>query len=400
MGSAVPQVAQGNPVQRDLALPSGTIAHVVDEPDNTPLGAEGSLSVRSSIAAGAADVKWEVQTAAPTLEDVARVAGVSRATVSRVVNGKRRVAPDIQDVVRRAVVVTGYVPNLAARSLVTRRTGTVVVVVSGAEDPARGGALDFTDPFFGRAVGGLLRALRQYDVDPLLMIAEGVNDRARVMSALRNGNAEGALLVSTHADDPLPAMLVESRMPAVMFARPASRLPISFVDVANREGAALAAQHLFARGRRRLAVLSGPLDVPSAADRLSGFQDAMARLGHPYIPAAQGNFTHSSGIVAMDQLLDEDPQLDGVFASNDLMALGAIEALRARNLEVPEDVSVIGFDDSSIASVARPALTSIRQPIEEMTAEMARILLESVAEPDRRPSSVIFEPVLIIRTST
>lgn len=390
----------GNFASPDCALPSGTIAHMLDEPDDAPQLIEGSVSVRSSIGARGAGATEKMQTAAPTLEDVARVAGVSRATVSRVVNGKRRVAPDIQDVVRRAVAVTGYVPNLAARSLVTRRTGTVVVVVSGAEDPARGGALDFTDPFFGRAVGGLLRALRQYDVDPLLMIAEGVNDRARVMSALRNGNAEGALLVSTHADDPLPAMLVESGMPAVMFARPASRLPISFVDVANREGAALAARHLFARGRRRLAVLSGPLDVPSAADRLTGFQDAMARLGHPYVPVAQGNFTHSSGVIAMNQLLDEDPGLDGVFASNDLMALGAIEALRERNLQVPDDVSVIGFDDSSIASVARPALTSIRQPIEEMTAEMARILLASVADPDRRPSSVIFEPVLIVRTST
>jgi len=337
---------------------------------------------------------------APTLEDVARVAGVSRATVSRVVNGKRRVAPDIQDLVRRAVLTTGYVPNLAARSLVTRRTGTVVVVVSGAEDVALGGGVDFADPFFGRVVGGLLRALRPYDVDPLLMIAESDNDRARVMSALRNGNAEGALLVSTHSDDPLPGMLVEAGMSAVMFARPASRLPISFVDVGNRDGAALAADHLFSRGRHRVAVISGPLDVPSAADRLAGFQDAMARLGHPYVPTAQGNFTHSSGVVAMSRLLDQDPEINGVFASNDLMALGAIEALHARGRMVPRDVSVAGFDDSSIASVSRPALTSIRQPIEDMTVEMARILLEAVAAPDRPLTSVIFEPLLVVRGST
>jgi len=205
-----------------------------------------------------------------------------------VVNGKRQVAPNIQEVVRRAVLDTGYVPNLAARSLVTRRTGTVAVVVSGAEDAAKGGAVDFADPFFGRAVGGLLRALRPHEVDPILMIAETRNDRARVMSVLHSGNADGALLVSTHADDPLPAMLVQAAMPAVMFARPSARLPISFVDVANRDGAALAAQHLSARGRHRVAVISGPLDVPAAADRLTGFQDAMARLGHPYLPAAQG----------------------------------------------------------------------------------------------------------------
>jgi len=341
-----------------------------------------------------------VRGSAPTLEDVARAAGVSRATVSRVVNGKRHVAPDLQDVVRRAVMATGYVPNLAARSLVTRRTGAVVIVVSGAEDAGRGGVIDFADPFFGRVVGGILRALRPRGVDPVLMIAESADQRTRVMSLLRNGNADGAMLVSTHSDDPLPAMLVDAGIPAVMFARPASPLPISFVDVANRDGAALAAEHLASRGRHRVAVISGPLDVPSAADRLAGFQDAMARLGHPYVPAAEGNFTYPSGIVAMERLLDADPEIDGVFASNDLMALGAIEALHARGRTVPGDVSVVGFDDSSVGQVARPALTSVRQPIEEMAAEMARILLEAIAEPGRRLTSVVFEPALIVRASS
>jgi DNA-binding LacI/PurR family transcriptional regulator len=344
--------------------------------------------------------KPAVPTSAPTLEDVARVAGVSRATVSRVVNGHRQVAPGLQEVVRRAVSETGYVPNLAARSLVTRRTGTVAVVVSGADDATRGGAIDFADPFFGRAVGGLLRALRPHEVDPVLMIAETQHDRARVMSVLHSGNAAGALLVSTHADDPLPAMLVQDGVPAVMFARPAVQLPISFVDVGNRDGGALAAQHLLARGRHRIAVISGPLDVPAAADRLGGFRDEMARRGHPDVPTAEGNFTYSSGITAMDLLLAEDAAIDGVFAGNDLMALGAIQALHASGRLVPDDVSVVGFDDSSIGSVSRPALTTVRQPIEEMTVEMAHILLEAVAEPGRRPTSVIFEPALIVRAST
>lgn len=344
--------------------------------------------------------KPAVPGSAPTLEDVARVAGVSRATVSRVVNGHRQVAPGLQEVVRRAVLETGYVPNLAARSLVTRRTGTVAVVVSGADDAAKGGALDFADPFFGRAVGGLLRALRPHEVDPVLMIAETDHDKARVISVLHSGNVAGALLVSTHADDPLPAMLVRDGVPAVMFARPAARLPISFVDVANRDGGALAAQHLFARGRHRVAVISGPLDVPAAADRLSGFQDEMTRHGHAAVPAAEGIFTYASGLAAMRLLLTEDPAIDGVFAGNDLMALGAIAALHALGRLVPDDVSVVGFDDSSIGSVSRPALTTIRQPIEEMTVEMARILLEAIAEPDRRPTSVVFEPALIVRAST
>ncbi|MEN0128315.1 MAG: LacI family DNA-binding transcriptional regulator [Brevundimonas sp.] len=336
---------------------------------------------------------------APTLEDVARVAGVSRATVSRVVNGKRRVAPQIQDAVREAIATVGYVPNLAARSLVTRRTGAVIVVVSGAEEEAADGgvSVDFADPFFGRVVGGMLRALRPRDVDPILMLAETDADRARVISALRNGNADGALLVSTHAEDPLPALLVEAGMPAVRFARPASPLPMSYVDVANRDGARLAAEHLVARERRRIVAISGPLDVPAARDRLAGFQDELARHGHAWVPYEGGNFTFASGVAAMERLLDEDPSIDGVFASNDLMALGAIEALHTRGRTVPGDVSVVGFDDSSLGALSRPGLTSVRQPIEEMAAEMARILLDTLADPDRRVTSVIFEPTLVVR---
>jgi len=382
-GGAGPMLLDADAAGMSPGLPSGT-------PDAVAGGAPG----------GGPTLGPDLVTA-PTLEDVARVAGVSRATVSRVVNGKRRVAPAIQEVVRAALAETGYVPNLAARSLVTRRTGTVAVVISGAEAGGKGGEIDFADPFFGRVMGGVVRALRPRDVDPLVMIAETDADRARVLSALRNGNADGALLVSTHADDPLPALLVENGLPAVMFARPASRLPISFVDVANRDGAALAAEHLVARGCTRVAAISGPLDVPAAQDRLDGFRDAMARLGHPFVRFAEGNFTFESGRSAMDQLLAGGP-VDAVFASNDLMAMGAVESLYRHGLSVP-DVRVIGFDDSQLGAVSRPSLTSVRQPIEEMAGEMARILLDVVLdarlEPERRLTSVIFTPTLVVRDS-
>ena len=348
-------------------------------------------------------VVTEIGRGAPTLEDVARVAGVSRATVSRVVNGKRAVAPEIQSVVKAAIAATGYVPNLAARSLVTRRTGAVIVVVSGVEDQGVDGALstiDFADPFFGRIVGGMLRALRPHDVDPILMLAETENDRARVISSLRNGNADGALVVSTRGDDPMARLLVEAGLPAVMFARPARPVALSFVDVANRDGGQLAAEHLVDRGCRHVAAISGPLEVPSAVDRLSGFQDAMARHGQAFVASESGNFTFASGVAAMNALLARHDDLDGVFASNDLMALGAIEALNAAGRRVPQDVRVIGFDDSSVGALTRPSLTSVRQPIEEMAVEMAKILLDTIAEPDRRVTSVIFEPTLHIRDST
>ncbi|WP_049576641.1 LacI family DNA-binding transcriptional regulator [Nonomuraea sp. SBT364] len=339
----------------------------------------------------------------PTLEDVARAAGVSRATVSRVINGIRNVDPAIQETVRRAIDATGYVPNRAARSLVTRRTGAVALVVSGAgEGDDEAGSFPgrvFTDPFFGRVVGGIVGFLRPRGIHPVLMFAESAEARAQVLAYLRQGDADGAVLVSTHAEDPLPAQLTEARVPAVLFARPARPIPISYVDVDHRAGAKLAADRLVSRGCRRIATISGPLDVPAGQARLSGFLDAMAAHGQPYIPCAEGGFTYHSGEAAMERLLAEHPDLDGVFVANDLMAQGALTALRHHGRDVPGDVAVAGFDDSSAATACRPALTTVRHPVEDMAAEMARLLLEHIDQPGRPPTSIIFEPALVVRES-
>ncbi|MCP2163484.1 LacI family DNA-binding transcriptional regulator [Goodfellowiella coeruleoviolacea] len=333
---------------------------------------------------------------APTLEDVARAAGVSRATVSRVINGTRNVDQKIQELVRQAIASTGYVPNRAARSLVTRRTGTIALVVCGAGEP-RGEV--FTDPFFGRVAAGVVGLLRTRGVHPVLMLADTDEARAEVLAFLRQGSADGALLVSTHAKDPLPGMLVDARLPAVLFARPAEPLPISYVDLANHTGGVLAADHLVSLGRQQVVTITGPLDLPNSQDRLTGFREAMARHGHAYVPAAAGNFTQDSGEAAMERLLAEHPGLDGVFAANDLMAQGALLALHQHGRRVPEDVALIGFDDSSAALACRPQLTTVRQPVEDMAAEMARLLLSHIDEPDRRATSVIFEPTLVPRRS-
>lgn len=340
---------------------------------------------------------------APTLEDVARVAGVSRATVSRVINGTRNVDRRIQETVRKAIAKTGYAPNRAARSLVTRRTGTIALVVSGAGEA--GGAEEafaarvFSDPFFGRVAGGAVGFLRTRGVHPVLMFAETEQARAEVVGFLRQGSADGALLVSTHAEDPLPARLVEAGVPAVLFARPARPIPISFVDLDHKAAAQLAADHLVARGCRQVATISGPLDVPAGQDRLTGFRDAMARHGNAYVPAVEGGFTARSGAAAMTRLLAEHPDLDGVFAANDLMAQGALEVLREHGRRVPEDVAVVGFDDSGPALACRPRLTTVRQPVEDMAAEMGRLLLDRVEQPGLRPKSVVFEPALVRRES-
>jgi DNA-binding LacI/PurR family transcriptional regulator len=341
-------------------------------------------------------------TTPPTLEDVARVAGVSRATVSRVINGTRNVDSAIQVVVRKAIDKTGYSPNRAARSLVTKRTGTIALVVSGAGDPDDEDAFAasvFTDPFFGRVTSGMLGFLRTRGVHPVLMVADTDRTRADVLAFLKQGSADGALLVSTHAEDPLPLLLAEANAPAVLFARPSRPIPISYVDLDHQAGAKLAADRLVERGCQRIATVAGPHDVPAAQNRLAGFRDAMARHGFPYVPIAEGGFTTDSGEAAMERLLAEHPDIDGVFAANDLMAQGALHVLRKHGRRVPDDVALIGFDDSSVALTCRPQLTTVRQPVEDMAAEMARLLLDQIDEPGLRPKSVIFEPTLVVRES-
>lgn len=338
----------------------------------------------------------------PTLEDVARSAGVSRATVSRVVNGTRNVDPEIQKVVQEAVAATGYVPNRAARSLVTRRADSVALIFSvpdhhAADDPFLGQV--FSDPFFGRIVGGLLTVLRPRGVHPVLMLADSDDGRKSLVSSLRQEHIDGVVLVSIAPGDPLPFLLTEAGLPTVLFARPVTPIPISYVDVAQQSGAKLAAEHLLARGCRRITTISGPFDSPAGRDRLAGFREAMAEHGYAYVPSVEGSFTQKGGERAMKQLLSEQPDTDGVFVANDLMAQGALLVLRDQGRRVPDDVAVIGFDDSSAALSSRPLLTTVRQPVEDMAAEMARLLMALIDDPAQQTRSAIFKTTLVHRES-
>ncbi|MBQ1095876.1 LacI family DNA-binding transcriptional regulator [Streptomyces sp. b94] len=334
---------------------------------------------------------------APTLEDVAREAGVSRATVSRVVNGVRNVDAGIQDLVRSAIERTGYTPNRAARALVTRRTGTVALIVSGAGDAFAGRV--FADPFFGRVVNGVVGYLRARMTQPVLLFAESAAARTQVVDYLRQGSADGALVVSVQPDDPLPDMLLTARVPTVLFARPTRATPVSCVDLDHRAGGRLAGEHLLGRGCRRIAVIGAPPDLRAGRERLAGFRDALARAGHDSPTVAEGVFTLDSGAVAMAALLRDHPAVDGVFAANDLMAQGACQVVRELGRRIPEDVAVVGFDDSSIAVTCRPPLTTVRQPVEEMAAAMARMLDEQVRGTRTEPRTLVFEPELVVRES-
>ena len=312
----------------------------------------------------------------PTLEQVAALAGVSRATVSRVVNGSPRVSPAVRAQVERAVAKLGYVPNRAARSLVTRRGDSVALVVS--EPHAR----FFSEPFFAGMVRGVSAALAGTGVQLLLLIAQDFPDRGRLERYVVGGHVDGVLLASLHGDDPLPAILERAGVPAVLVGRPAGPIPVSYVDADNRGGARMAVDHLAALGRRRIAIITGGLDMGVGVDRLVGYRDGLAAagLGGGGELVENGDFTEEGGAAAMTRLLARPGRpVDAVFAASDLMAAGALRALRAAGRRVPDDVAVVGFEDSAVARYAQPPLTTVRQPIEEMGRQATRLLLAKVA---------------------
>ena len=332
---------------------------------------------------------------APTLEQVAALAGVSRATVSRVVNGSPGVRPVVRAQVERAVAELGYVPNRAARSLVTRRADSVALVVS--EPHAR----FFSEPFFAGMVRGVSGALAGTGVQLLLLIAQDL-DRGRLERYVVGGHVDGVLLASVHGDDPLPATLERAGVPAVLVGRPPGPSRASHVDADNRGGARAAVAHLAERGRRRIATIAGPLDMGVGLDRLDGYRDGLAAAGLAADPGLvePGDFTEEGGAAATSRLLERPgPPVDAIFAASDLMAAGALRALRAAGRRVPGDVAVVGFEDSAVACYAQPPLTTVRQPIEEMGRQAARLLLAKVAG-EAVGMHLVLDTELVVRAST
>lgn len=330
----------------------------------------------------------------PTLETVAAVSGFSRATVSRVINGDSRVAPGIRTAIEAAIDQVGYVPNRAARSLVTRRTDSIALVV---REPVEFGV---ADPYLSSVVVAASQSLGGTGIQLAVMMARDDEDHARLGAYVRGGHVDGVLLVSVHDDDPLPGQLARARVPVVIGGRLMTPVPgTSSVDVDSVAGARTAAGHLLGPGRRHLAMVSGPPDMPASIDRLDGFRAALREAGHPPPPIAYGDFTRESGEAGGRELLRRLPEVDGVFAANDLMAAGVLRVLREAGRRVPDDVAVIGFDDVELCLHTDPPLTTIHQPI----AQQARTMVEMVlARLEGRPvePSVILPTHLVERGTT
>ncbi len=333
---------------------------------------------------------------APTLEAVAALAGVSRSTVSRVVNGSSQVSPDVVQAVNAAVAELRYRPNRAARSLARRKTMAIALVVP--EDTNR----FFGDPFFSEVVKGITEGLEPSDYVLNLQLAHPSAPSEKTIGYLLGGNVDGAIVVSHHSGDDFFTTL-DATIPVVFGGRP-FRPEIhdsSYVDVDNSAGAALGVQHLIDIGRTRIATIAGPADMQAAIDRTDGWVRTLRAAGLPTKLLEHGDFTQASGGSAMRALLERSPDLDGVFVASDLMAVGAIDVLlREYRLRVPEDVAVVGFDDSPAALSGAIPLTTVHQPQRQMGRAMATMLLDRLSDDaDLGTQRLLLETRLVIRDS-
>lgn len=324
----------------------------------------------------------------PTIDTVAARAGVGRGTVSRVVNGSNQVSEAARAAVLQAIDELGYVPSRAARSLVTRRTDSIALVI-----PEPGDRL-FAEPYFAGIVRGISQALADTSLQMWLSMVQTPAERDRVGRFLTRDHVDGVLMLSQHADDPLPGRVVEAGLPIVLCGRPLSPVEVPYVDADNVGGARSAVEYLRRNGRTTIATIAGPQDMAPGVARLEGYRQVVGDGLVEY-----GDFSEASGAEAMARLIDREPGLDAVFAASDPMAFGALQVLKDHRRRVPDDVAVIGFDGSPAGKHSEPPLSSVHQPAEAMGREMTRLLLAKLAGEDVPATATIVQTDLELRGS-
>ena len=332
----------------------------------------------------------------PTLEEVAAAAGVGRGTASRVINGSAKVSERARQAVEGAIAELGYVPNQAARTLVTQRTDAVALVIAESEERV------FGEPFFAGVVRGIGTALSDARLQLVLMLAASAHRNGRLDEYLTRQHVDGVLLLSLHDDDTLPDRIRSRGLPVVLGGRATEDQAGAYVDADNVLGARLAVDHLVHRGRRTIAAIAGPTDMVVGRTRHEGYLAGLAAAGLTASDdlVVHGDFSQVSGESAMRVLLSRRPDLDAVFCANDLMAAGALRVLREARLDVPGAVSVVGFDDAPLAQSTHPPLTTVHQSPEQMGREMVALLLDTMRHPDEAPEPRLLETRLVVRESS
>jgi LacI family transcriptional regulator len=329
-----------------------------------------------------------------TLEDIAQMSGVSRSTVSRVINGDRNVHENTRQRVQEVIERINFQPNLAARGLAVGRTRVLGMVI-----PQGVGAI-FADPYFPLLIQGVTSACNLRDYSVMLWLAEPEYERRTISQVLYSGLVDGVVVSSMLTDDALIERLVESNHPFITVGRHPTNEKVSYVDVDNRLGAYQAVNYLLRSGRRRIATITGPQNMIAGQDRYQGYLEALRERGisTSLDLVAEGDFSDQGGYLGMKRLLLHNP--DAVFAASDAMAFAAMRAIKESGRSVPGDIAIIGFDDIPHSALATPPLTTVRQPIQRTGSLAAETLIDMIEHPDPAPRRVVLTTELVIRSST
>ncbi|PXA73363.1 LacI family DNA-binding transcriptional regulator [Cryobacterium arcticum] len=328
----------------------------------------------------------------PTIDDVAAAAGVSRGTVSRVLNGGHWVSPDALTAVNAAIRKTGYRVNPHARSLATSRANSVAFLLTESHDRL------FEDPNFAVLMRGASKALSVHDISLVLIMAGNEDEQRRATEFITAGHVDGVLLVSSHSSRRgLISEIVAAGIPAIACGVPLGfEKKMGYVAADDYDGAREMVQFLAGLGRTRIATIAGPEDTSGGMRRYEAYVDELGDAFDETL-ASRGDYSRASGALAMTELLERHPDLDAVFAANDMMAAGALDVLLASGRRVPEDVAVGGFDDAPVATTTTPRLTTMHQPFERISEEMVRLLLQVID--GERPAAIVLPTDLVVRES-
>ena len=328
-----------------------------------------------------------------TLEDIARLSGVSRSTVSRVINGNPNVKEDTRDKVMEIIQSINFQPNLAARSLAAGHANVIGMVIP------TGISSIFSDPYFPLLIQGVSASCNALGYSVMLWLAEPEYERTTINQILYSGLIGGVIVSSMQMNDPLIDRLTEGNQPFITIGRHPTNEKINYVDVDNCAGAYQAVMYILRTGHRRVATITGLLNSVGGKDRYQGYLDALHERGLPLIPelVAEGEYSDASGYLAMQRLLPHHP--DAVFAASDAMAFAAMRAIQEAGLRVPEDIAVVGFDDIPAAATSKPPLTTVRQPIQRTGGLAAEMLIDMIEHPDPQPRRIVLPTELVIRSS-
>lgn len=330
-----------------------------------------------------------------TLDDVAKEAGVSRATVSRVVNDYPHVSDEIRGRVQSCIDRLGYNPNFIARSLASQRTGNIGLVFPNSIHNF------FTDPYYPRLTEGIAHACNENDYTLSLFIFHTPELEKKLVPRLtRGGLVDGIIVQATGMDDDILSKIHAGDVPVLVAGRPFNLPEANYIDVDNVSGAYNAAAHLIRTGRKCIGMISGAKNTTAGIDRWEGYHQALRERGFPVKEnlLAEGDFSEKSGYQAAKGLL-QNKELDAIFAASDTMAVGALRAIKDQSLTVPEDIALVGFDDLPPARSAEPPLTTIRQPIRRFGVKAVDVLIDIIHNGGERPRRVILDTELVIRES-